>query len=506
MKARALATLLVGVQLALWVPASAQGGVAVLETLREDVDRYPEDPHLRVALALEELRTGNPAEGVRILEAVVQLGPRFATEHAASLGIAYQRAGRNLEALQKLGPVVAREDANARPRIHFALALEDEGHAQAAKPHWQRLASDHPELNAEIELLRGLSAQRRGQTDLAREHLRRAIEYDYDGWVTIQAERALSQSRAKTPSGPHLELQAGLEFDSNVTQESSDNLPGAPSDSEDGVASIGLDFAWRGIRISSAPDVQVEAGYSGRQTLHFSLGELNRQLHAPYVGATWQVSRRNSLRLNTLYSFELLGSDAYRHAVGVQPSLDHVLGPRAGRLRLYGWLRRDEFVDHAQVSSLERDGYDVGGGLEHLWFPYEAAKAWMRTRVSYSRRITKGQRDAQGYRSAYDGDGYQGAIDLGVTLPMAIRARAAASVAHTRYAHRNVIDGAGLAGPPAASTRRDLSYSTSFGLSRPILDRFEFEVSWIYRDRDSNVDPYRFHGHIVGAYFRAAIF
>jgi len=178
----------------------------------------------------------------------------------------------------------------------------------------------------------------------------------------------------------------------------------------------------------------------------------------------------------------------------LQPNLLLGFGERAGTSRFYLLGRRDTYREGAFLPSLDRDGYEWGGGAEYLW-PW--GKGWIVTGFQYSQRNTDGRRDANGFDAAFDRDAWVGTVRTAMVLPWELRLAADLRFAYARHPHRNAVD-ALTSGQ--RHRRRDLGISTWLGLSRALRGHLELELGWGYADQGSNVGVYSYDRHLLGLY------
>ena len=381
---------------------------AQLSELRAQVDANPDEPYLRIALAEQELAAGRAQAALAQFGHIRTRWPELAPAFELPLARAYLEADEPELALEALDRIVERDPADLEARSYRALALERIGEARRADLELATVASLDPGLAPDVELLRGAMAQRRGRDDEARRHYERAIELDLGGAVSERAFRALTApAPRRRPLG--IGITSGLEFDSNATEESDPDLPGQPGKREDGRSVLALNAVWRTPLAERVAGSDFELGYSAYQTLHFRLDELNRQIHTPYFRGRYALTDRVSLGLDGYYAFELLDSDPYRHAIGLEPQAFFDFGPRHGTTRVFARARRDEYRDAPALNSFERDGYELGVGSEHTWNVPWREGSWITGGVGWSRRNTEARRDCRWLRSGFT-TGMNGAV------------------------------------------------------------------------------------------------
>ena len=407
-------------------------------------------------------------------------------------------AGHAESALQRVDGVLVSDPDDPLARLYRILALHELGRSTAAEAEVEDLAALDPELAAEAHLLQGLVALREGARDAALRHLERAMRLDTRGQVTRDALRALDWANRPPASRPlALHLIGGLEFDTNASQEGDLEIPGTPDDPEDGRAVLGTAVRWRPPLGERLAPYELEFGYSLYQSFHLDFAELDRRIHGAYASLSRELPHfpaSTTLRLDTTFSYEDLGGDPYRHGFGLQPNLIFDWGERRGTLRLFLTGRRDTYRDGAFLPSLDRDGYELGGGADYLW---SGDAGWVLGGFSYRHRNTDGRRDAGGFDAAFDRDAWVASLGGAVLLPLKLRLAVDLELQHARHPHRNVVDSLSAG---ENHRRRDLGFSSWLGLSRILARNLELEFGWGYADQNSNVAAYRYDRHLLGLY------
>jgi hypothetical protein len=302
---------------------------------------------------------------------------------------------------------------------------------------------------------------------------------------------------ARRPPFVSLEAFAGVQFDSNVTLESGVDLPGAGRDQDD------VRFAWGGgatLRPVRGERLGVDVGVRYDESSHVDLSAYDTRRVLGFASGRQRVGARFALGLEGWVGYTTLDDEPYLLEGALLPSLTLALGRRAGLLRLHGSGQRLEYDPEPLFSSLERDGWSYGGGLEQILPLPLREGAWLSWGGGYTRRDTEAGRDLLGFDGAYDHDRFGALARVHVPLPWLLRADLRAAFDAERYDHANVIDGLtdGGVGRPDPRKRRDDVFGVGALLARPLWGSSELELSWSFCDRDSNVDLYAYDRHVVG--------
>jgi hypothetical protein len=293
---------------------------------------------------------------------------------------------------------------------------------------------------------------------------------------------------------------AGIEFDSNVTLESSEELSTAPTDESDLRMLWGAGLRYRAI---AAENGALSLGYLYQQSEHDDIETHDVQSHLLYTSAGYRMTDAWTLRLDALALDSHLSGSRYLRSYSFRPAGFLSLGPELGIARLHAEFERAHYHDEPVLASLDRNGSSYEAGAEH-YLPIPGWKgAWMSLGGRVGRTNTRADHDVLGFDGAFDRD-TRGA-DLRFRLPIVreLEAEVLAQARWERYRNHNVIDALFSLGAP--ERRRDRVLQTSLALSLPISAHAEVELRWRFTHQHSNVDVYRYHRHVIGIALRAEI-
>ncbi|MDJ0789597.1 MAG: tetratricopeptide repeat protein [Myxococcota bacterium] len=472
--------------------------IARLEAL---VAAQPEEPGLSWALARAYADAGRAAEAADAFAGFRARWPDRQPTASRRQGRALVEAGRAEEAVSVLEEAVAAHPDDAAAHLYLGLAWLRTGDGARAASAFERSVELAPELAATVDLLRGTAALNQGDRRRGEALLDELASGDAGAVETRLASVLLR--RRRSVDGPvsrfRLQLDGGVEHDSNVTLDSGIALNGIPTEQRDWRfqfgGSLGVDV-WRSER------ARIHLGYRYDQTEHEDLEAFDLQSHQVYGSAQLSLHERLWLRLDGRGSWTKLDHEPYVDSWAVAPGLWFELGPRAGALRLFGSLERDAFDRNALLPSLERDGYRYGGGLEHVIATPWRSGGWLATAFRYRRTDTDGGKDVLGLRSAFDANRFELRMRTSIPLFWRTRFEASAMAAAERFDHRNVIDRLtddGI-GDPTPTRRNDWIYEFRTAIVRPIGRFVDVELAWRSTHRVSNVDVYAYERQIAGVY------
>jgi tetratricopeptide (TPR) repeat protein len=459
---------------------------------------HPDDPDLSWALAQSLAEEGDLEAAVARLRQHLERWPERPPEASLALGRHLYALGRDAEALAVLSGYLARHPDAGAAHLHAGLAARRLGRLAEARAHFEAAARLEPELAAEAGLLAGLLLLELGDEAGAR-HVLGEVADRHGGGDAARAARLVLEGapRARRPPLLSLEAFAGVQFDSNVTLESGVDLPGAGGDQDD------VRFAWGGgatLRPVRGERLGVDVGVRYDDSRHVDLSAYDTRRVLGFAAGRRRLGERFALGLEGWVGYTTLDDEPYLLEGALQPSLALVLGGRAGLLRLHGSAQRLAYDPKPLFSSLERDGWSLGGGFEQVLPLPLREGAWLAWGGGYTRRDTEASRDLLGFDGAYDHDRWGALARVHLPLVWSVRADLRAAFDAERYDHANVIDGLtdGGVGRPDARKRRDDVFGVGALLTRPLWRSSELELAWSWSERDSNVDLYAYDRHVVG--------
>lgn len=477
-------------------PAAAEAGDAA--RLASVASQHPDDPDLSWALVRSLAETGDLEAAVTRLRRHLERWPEQPPEAWLVLGQWLYGLGRDEQALAAFDEALARDPASGAGHLHAGLAAKRLGRLEEARAHFDAAARLEPELAAEARLLSGLSLLELGDEEGARRVLgevaARHGESDAARAARLVLDGAPGERRLPLLS---LDAFAGIEFDSNVSLESDLDLAGAGSDQDD------VSFVWGSgatLRPVRGERLGVDVGVRYDESTHLELSDYDMRRIVGFAAGRQRLTARLALRIDGWVAYTSLADDPYLLEGALQPSLLVALGGRAGFLRLHGLGQRLDYQQDPIFSSLDRDGWRYGGGLEQIVPLPLPEGAWLSWGGGYTRRDTEASRDLLGFDGAYDHQRWGALGRLHLPLVWRVQGELRLAFDAERYDNENVIDAltdAGV-GRPDARRRRDDVWGVGATLTRPISRFTELALSWDFTDRASNVDLYAYDRHVVG--------
>lgn len=499
-RVRAAAGLLVFAgSLAAIAPAGAGTRDGVAQELARAVAEHPGDPDLRFALAAQLESIGDAAGAVAQFERYVAAHPDRRPDVWLRLGRLLARLGRDAEAVPHLERAVARDPNPGAAHLHLGISLRRLGRQAEAERHFARAGEIETGLAAETTLLRALSRIELGDEAGAAPLLARAIELDPEG-DTGRSARLLQRSgarRAERPSRVRLEVFGGYESDTNVTLDGSD-IPNVSDQRNDARAVWGAGITLHAIQRETL-GLTLGVRYDQAEQEELSAFDTRREL--AFASLRLTPTERVSLQLDALATRTRLDHRRYQRTRSLRPSLLFAIGDRAGVTRLFASLEEISYPEQVVLANLDRDGWALGGGLDHHVPVPWLRGAWLSLGADFRRYDTDSERDALfRFASPYDHDRWRATARLRSQLVWGFRTEASFSWWQERYEHRNLLDA--LTTDATPSIRRDNVLEARFALLRPVTRFADVEFRLQKLDRTSNVDIYEYDRRIAGVYLR----
>jgi tetratricopeptide (TPR) repeat protein len=444
--------------------ASALPSDAELATLAEKCAEQPDDPALVRALARARLERGEVDAALAALRGFAARHPEAASALAQLVGRAHYANGDLPAARAALEQAIAHRDEDALAHFYLGLVLVRSGEREAAGRELERAAELDPSLAS-------------------------------------QARDAYELALAAEPSDPKRRIffagGSGLEYDTNPTLEGREPLTSLASDEDDFRLASWAVVAAELIRTDEGA---LSASYRFDETRHDDLEELDLESHSAGLGGVAPLGRRTFVRLDGAATLYRLDHSGYLKTVNVSPGLGLAL-ENHGLLQLRALADKRDYQEEPSLSSLERDGWRLGGVLQHsvpveLWAP-----GTLTTQLLYARMLTDAETDPLGFESAFDS--HWVSLDAGLRVPvgLGIRLESRLLVGYERFDEPNVVEFLSE-GDPSPDRRRDTVIDASLSLIRPLTSLVDLELRLRETRHVSNVDAYDWDRQVVGTYLR----
>lgn len=477
-----------------------------IRRLRESAAEFPDDPDLAWALVRQLLIEEHP-EAEAELRAYLERWPTHQPEAGIQLGRLLFASERLEEALAAIDAALEIDSEQAAGYVYRALALHRLGYDFEAHEALDEAARISPELGEEIARLRTsigpapLRPQNLASTELESIEAGETLVTSPDLERGERGAERPSFSAAREPTSEPFRLFAavGGQWDSNPDRAGRQGGRDPADPDFDGIWELGLSYQDPGAdedeRAAWIP--RLGAGYSFEGAQHIDTHDRNYQRQQGFVSARWNLGSVTARSL-ALAAYDRRSGSSYRWFGFGRMGLAYSASPKWGTSEIYGDAEYTDYSDGPSLSSLDLDGWELGGGIRHRARVPGTRKVRATLGVHYARLETDASRDALGFASPYDNRSLEGRMQVELILPWQLRADLSGVVGHAWYPHRNVVDFR-LGG--SGKKREDEWYSWYAALRRPLTRILDLELSYRGIDSNSNVPFYDYTSHTVGIEF-----
>jgi len=479
-------------------------GDLVLQELYGAVEAHPDDPDLRFALAAHLEARGDRAEAAIEFTRYAELAAAPRPDVWLRLGRLHAELGQDERAAAALQRAVETGLALGAAHLHLGLSLRRLGRNEEAANHFARAGEAEPELLPEASLLQALARIDLGDERGAVPLLERAVELDPSGETARSVRLLLPRLVVRNERLPlvYFEWFGGYETDSNVTLDGDTELPNVSAERSDARAIWGTTLALRPIQTARAG---LSLGVRYDQAEQEELSEYDTRRELAFASLRLTPHERITLRLDGLVTRTRLDHRRHERTRSLWPSLLFAIGDELGVARLFASLEEFSYPEEPILPNLDRDGWALGGGIEHFVPVRPLPDAWFSLGADFRRFETDSDRDPLlGFASPYDHDRWRATATFRSALWLGFEGEATLSWSQERYAHRNLFDaltddGVGTVTP---STRLDRVLDGHLSLVRPITRYAGVELRLQQISRSSNVDIFEYDRRIIGVYVK----
>jgi len=469
-----------------------------LARLERAVRAHPDDPDLAWAFARRLARAGRIDETLAVTQRHLERWSQRRPDAVGVMAEALLEGGSPTAARGLLDEALRQRPPTGPLLFTRGLAHRAEGRIALANRDFEAAGRLEPKLLGEALLVRALGHLDLGEEEQAVQLLQDLLRRDPSGEAAIRA-RLLLRRRERLALEPswRIEGYGGVEWDENVTLESSENeVPASGSSDLRGI--WGLGGSWR----AWADDSRTfTLGYRYDQTAHEDLDRFDILANTFFGSLSWRLRDRWALRLDGLGWSVLRDGDSELGGGSLRPSLLYSFGPGRGVLRSFAQVELLEFDEDPAFEQWDRDAVSVGAGLEYL-LPLFSDESWTSLSFSYQRTITESDTsgDASGLDGDFDHDSWRLRAAGRLDLPLGIIARIDASYVRDDYANENLSHFLSTLGE--LRRREDDTLSGGIALSRSLTKHVALEVYWRGTRRYSNVAAFDYDKQVAGALVR----
>jgi tetratricopeptide (TPR) repeat protein len=357
---RLLPAVLLGVLLATPVAADETPSNPELERIQARIQETRADTaRALAAVGRAQMKDGLYDEAVRSFTRVSELAPDF-PDIELSLGTAFFRAGRHLEARDALLRFREQKPENLDALLLLALARIELGELEAAARELEQVAVGRGPLQSLALVQLGRVRELLDDPEGARSALRRAIDASPAGPSAAQARNLLNRLDRRVEESRRYRLSASVAglYDDNVVTPEID----ASTGSEDGAAEFEASASYR---IIDYRETEVDVGYDLFQSVYGDHSDFDLQTHTFSMLASRPFA---SFDASLGYGFTLatLGGDRLLDSHEVSPTLEFLPMP-------WWYAIVSPRVAWKDFDDNDRDAYQVAPRVLNFFFLPESA-------------------------------------------------------------------------------------------------------------------------------------
>jgi len=441
----------------------------------------PRSADIYYYLGLIATRKGDQARAVAAYKRAAKLNPGLEGVQL-SMGIAYYKMNLEELAINSFKRAAKQDPGDASAPFFLGLSYEETGKYSDAIQWFQKAAALDPGYEQLAYYNIGVAQDKSGNKAAARKSLSRAIISNPSSETGQDAQNYLAslEGGEKTVTTPskrwYLSVNAGLEYDDNVTVSEVDNTTGL----KDVAAAFDLSAAYQIYKTGSS---EIELGYDFYQSLYSDLSDFDLQSHMFSAIASSEFGGIDGT-LSYSFNYLKLGGESFLKIHSIMPSIGFSLFDNMYHTLSYNYKDK-EFTNNAA-----RNADDNAVGLDNYYFFKDGhSYGYLNLRLEDENTV-----DPQ-----FDYGAYYITIGAKSTLPIfAINPEIRVSYQYylKDYAHIT---------PSIAAERKDKRSTVTLTIDKHFNDIFNVKLNYQYVDASSNLPSSDFNENIftvtVGAEF-----
>jgi len=312
--------------------------------------RNPAQVFYYIGLVASKLENHNKAVGA--LKTAIKFNPELSNVHSA-LGVSYYQLNLNEQALAAFKEALQKNNQDSTAILFTGLIYQQSGeHGQAVK-QFERVADIDTEYRQLALYNAGISKIQLNEVGEAKIDLQAVININSDPELSNNAKKLLtdlSESPKNIVKPWSVSVNAGFEYDSNVTTSETDNTSSV--DDFAGVFDASLGYTLLKNDLS-----EIEVAYDFYQSLYDDLPDFDIQAHIFSLSGSHEINDID-FGLNYSYNYTFLGADRFYDSHSVIPTLGFM--PTSGWYvsLAYNFQNKNFFNDQERDSNLHAFSYD----------------------------------------------------------------------------------------------------------------------------------------------------
>lgn len=311
---------------------------------------HPAEVFYYIGLVASKLENHNKAVGA--LKTAIKFNPNLSNVYTA-LGVNYYQLNLNGQALDAFNKAVQKNPLDSTAILFTGLIYQQSGKYSQAVKLFETVADIDSEYRQLALYNVGVSQIQLNEVASAKIALQAVININSDSDLSDNAKQLLtdlSQAPKNIVKPWSVSINAGFEYDSNVTISETDNT----SSVDDFAGVFDASLAYKLIKTDLS---EVEVAYDFYQSLYDDLPDFDIQAHIFSLSGSHEINDFD-FGLNYSYNYTFLGADRFYDSHSVIPTLGFM--PTSGWYvsLAYNFQNKNFFNDQERDSNLHAFSYD----------------------------------------------------------------------------------------------------------------------------------------------------
>ncbi|MGE3542041.1 MAG: tetratricopeptide repeat protein [Candidatus Tectimicrobiota bacterium] len=463
--------------------------LTALESFRRAAQLDQENPHAFFYLGLSLSRLAEFPDAIVAFQKALALDRSLRYVHY-HLGVAYFQEARYVEALEHFAQAAHFDPQKATTQLYLGYTHVLLKHYQAALPFLQQAMRLDSSLSQQSQYYQGVALYALERDMEARMAFQNIAQQGSDGATAEAARRYLDalQAREREQRFWHIDAEASVQYDSNVTLESNGEVVDFGRRA-DAVALLSVTARLLPLRTRTW---QLGGEYSFFQSQHFTLHDFDLQSHTGTLFGRLKWGD-TVVRVAADYHYTFLANASFASELGVLPSVtfwENEMLYTVASLRYRQSIFFNQLLDSDAEAARNRDGWETRLGLDqYLLFNGKRAAA----RISYYTDVSRSA------GTDWEYNGHQVGLGLSVPLHWSLRLAVDATYQQRHYLHTNSFHAETLGVRDLADrrARRDDVYLGVVTVTRDLGRYLTVAAAFAYAANVSNIAFFDYRRHLA---------